>query len=242
LYGHVAVPPGLASGQRCPVLLYVYGGPHVQLVRDEWLGGAPIWLQAFAGEGYVVWRLDNRGTPNRGIEFEQAVFRRLGVLEVKDQLRAIEWCKEQPFVDAERIGVHGWSFGGYMTLRLMLSSPDTFACGVSGAPVTDWAMYETGYTERYMDTPAENEKGYQVSSCLPLARRLKRPLLLVHGTDDRTVMWSHTLRFVDECIDAGVQLDYFPYPMQTHRLEGRDRLHFFTMLRDYLGKHLHPER
>ncbi|MCB0307655.1 MAG: prolyl oligopeptidase family serine peptidase, partial [Calditrichaeota bacterium] len=169
---------------------------------------------------------------------EQQIFRRLGTVEVDDQLRAVEWLKQQPYVDPDRIAVHGWSFGGYMTLRLMLLAPGTFRCGVSGAPVTDWSMYETGYTERYMDTPAENPKGYELSSCLPLAGALERPLLLVHGTDDRTVMWSHTLAFVDRCIDAGTTLTYFPYPMQQHGLRGKDRVHFMRMMRDFLRRHL----
>lgn len=240
LYGHLALPPHLAEGQKHPVLLYVYGGPHVQLVTDQWLGGAPLWLQALAAEGYVVCRLDNRGTPNRGRAFEQAIHRRLGMLEVQDQLRAVAWLAEQPFVDPARIAVHGWSYGGYLTLRLLLAAPTAFACGISGAPVTDWAMYETGYGERYMDMPAENPEGYQQSSCLPFAGRLQRPLLLVHGTDDRTVMWSHSLAFVARCIEANVQLDYFPYPMQRHGLVGRDRRHFLTLLHDWLGKHLRP--
>ncbi len=240
LFGHVALPPDVADGQRCPVLLYVYGGPHVQLVTDQWFGGAPAWLQALAAEGYVVCRLDNRGTPNRGIAFEQSVHRKLGTIEVQDQLRAVEWLKAQPFVDPARIGVHGWSYGGYLTLRLLLAAPATFACGASGAPVTDWAMYETGYTERYMDLPAENVDGYRLASCLPLAEQLQRPLLLVHGTDDRTVMWSHSLAFVDRCIAAGKQLDYFPYPMQRHGLTGKHREHFLLLLRDWLARHLRP--
>jgi dipeptidyl-peptidase-4 len=127
-----------------------------------------------------------------------------------------------------------------MTLRLMLLAPDTFACGVSGAPVTDWAMYETGYTERYMDTPAENPDGYRASSCLPLADKLKGKLLLVHGTDDLTVMWSHSLAFVDRCIDAGVLLDYFPYPMQHHGLVGKNRVHFLHLLKGFLDRNLRP--
>lgn len=240
LYGHLALPPDLAERQRCPVLLYVYGGPHVQLVTDQWLGGAPLWLQALAAEGYVVCRLDNRGTPNRGAAFEQAVHRRLGVLEVQDQLRAVAWLAEQPFVDAQRIGVHGWSYGGYLTLRLLLAAPTTFACGVSGAPVTDWRMYETGYTERYLDGPLENAAGYDFASCLPFVDRLQRPLLLVHGTDDRTVMWSHSLAFVDRCIATGKQIDYFPYPMQRHALTGTHRRHFLQLLHDWLGRHLRP--
>jgi len=218
--------------------LYVYGGPHVQLVTDSWFGGAPLWLQAFAAEGYVVCRLDNRGTPNRGIEFEQSVFRRLGSIEVDDQLRAVEWCKQQPFVDPARIGVHGWSYGGYLTLRLLCKAPEVFACGVSGAPVTDWAMYETGYTERYMDTPAENAEGYGTSSCLSVAGELKRPLLVVQGSDDKTVMWSHTLAFVRRCIDVGVPVEYFVYPGQKHGLVGKDKVHFLNLLHDWLGKHL----
>lgn len=238
LYGHLLLPKTIAEGEKLPVLLYVYGGPHVQQVTDSWLASASLWLHALANSGYVVCRLDNRGTPRRGIAFEQAVFRQLGTLEVEDQLRAVEWLKQQPFVDPARLGVHGWSFGGYLTLRLMLLSPGTFRCGISGAPVTDWAQYETGYTERYMDTPQENPDGYQKSSCLPLVDKLDGQLLVVHGTDDRTVMWSHTLAFVDRCIDAGKQLDYFPYPMQTHRLVGKDRVHFQKLLKAYLDEHL----
>jgi dipeptidyl-peptidase-4 len=162
------------------------------------------------------------------------------VLEVQDQLRAVEWLKQQPFVDASRIGVHGWSYGGYMTLRLLLAAPTTFACGVSGAPVTDWSMYETGYGERYMDTPAENPDGYTVSSCLPFVDQLQRPLLLVHGTDDKTVMWSNTLAFLDACIEKGKVVDYFVYPMQRHGLTGVRRAHFLTMMHDWLARHLRP--
>ncbi|HEB52203.1 MAG TPA: S9 family peptidase [bacterium] len=241
LYGHLALPPDFDPKRRYPVIHYVYGGPHAQLVKDTWFGGAATWLQALASEGFIVSRIDNHGTPNRGIEFEQAIHRHLGTVEVDDQMRMIDWLKQQPFVAADRIGVHGWSFGGYMTLRLMLLHPEAFACGISGAPVTDWRMYETGYTERYMDSPAENPDGYTTSSCLPLAEHLQRPLLLVHGTDDRTVMWSHTLQFVDRCIDAGVHLDYFPYPQQLHGLRGRDRVHFLRRLHRFFTRHLQPD-
>ncbi|MBK8101477.1 MAG: DPP IV N-terminal domain-containing protein [Planctomycetes bacterium] len=240
LYGHVLLPAGMQEGRKYPVLLYVYGGPHLQLVTDQWLCGAPLWLHGLANDGYIVCRLDNRGTPHRGIEFEQVIHRKMGNLEVEDQLQAISWLKQQPFVDPARIGVHGWSYGGYLTLRCMLLAPEVFACGVAGAPVTDWAQYETGYTERYMDTPAENAQGYEASSCLPLAGKLQGRLLLVHGTDDRTVMWSHSLAFVDRCVDAGVLLDYFPYPMQTHRLVGKDRPHFLRLLKDHLDRYLKP--
>ena len=241
LYGHVAIPSDLKPGERAPVIHYVYGGPHAQLVKDQWFGGAGSWLQGLAGDGFIVCRLDNRGTPNRGIEFEQQIHRNLGTLEVQDQLRAVDWLRQQPYVDPARIGVHGWSFGGYMTLRLMLLHPTTYACGISGAPVTDWAMYETGYTERYMDTPQENPEGFAASSVLPLAKQLQRPLLVVHGTDDRTVMWSHTLKFVDACVLAGKPLDYFPYPQQLHGLRGPYRAHFLKKLRAYFTEHLHPK-
>ncbi len=238
LYGNVLLPRELAEGQKLPALLYVYGGPHLQQVTDTWLGNASLWLHALANHGYVVCRLDNRGSPHRGIGFEQSVFRQLGTIEVRDQLGAVEWLKQQPFVDSKRLGVHGWSYGGYMTLRLLGMSPGTFRCGISGAPVTDWTMYETGYTERYMDTPGENGEGYLSSSCLPLAEKLQDRLLIVHGTDDRTVMWSHTLQFVDRCIAAGKLIDYMPYPNQTHRLVGPDRVHFQRLLKDYLDRWL----
>jgi len=238
LYGHLALPADFDPSKRYPVIHYVYGGPHAQLVKDQWFGGAGSWLQALTADGFIVSRLDNHGTPNRGIEFEQAIHRKLGTVEVADQMRAIGWLQQQPFVDGKRIGVHGWSFGGYMTLRLMLLHPEAFACGISGAPVTDWGMYETGYTERYMDSPAENPDGFAASSCLPIAGRLQRPLLVVHGTDDRTVMWSHTLQFVDRCVAAGVDLDYFPYPQQLHGLRGRYRGHFLRKFRGYFLEHL----
>jgi dipeptidyl-peptidase-4 len=242
LYGHLLLPPNMAEGTKHPALLYVYGGPHVQLVTDRWLGGASLWLHALADEGYVVCSLDNRGTPNRGIAFEQAIYRQFGVLEVQDQMRAVEYLKAQPFVDPARVGVHGWSYGGYMTLRLLLLQPDAFACGVAGAPVTDWRLYETGYTERYMDTPAENPAGYAAASCLDpaLVKNLKAELLVVQGSDDRTVIWSHTLRFLRSCIAAGVFPRYMVYPMQQHGLQGPDRSHFLLLCKRFLDERLKP--
>lgn len=240
LYGTTILPPDLdpKAGKLYPVLLYVYGGPHSQLVQDRWLGGSSLWLHYMATRGFVICTLDNRGTDNRGIEFSQSVFRRLSELEVKDQLVAVEFLKKLPFVDAKRIGVHGWSYGGYMTLSLMVRSPDTFACGAAGAPVTDWKQYETGYTERYMDTPKENPKGYLSSSVNPLAKNLKGRLLVIHGTDDKTVMWSHSLAFIDQCVDAGVLVDYMPYPMQKHGIRGGDRSHLYKLLTRFFVEHL----
>ncbi|MCA8957474.1 MAG: DPP IV N-terminal domain-containing protein [Planctomycetes bacterium] len=242
LHGTLILPPGLdpAAAKKYPALLYVYGGPHSQMVRDTWLGGLQLWPHFMATHGYVVCALDNRGTDNRGIEFAQAVHRQLGKLEVEDQLAAIRHLQKLPYVDAKRIGVHGWSFGGFMTANLMLRAPETFACGVAGAPVIDWRQYETGYTERYMDTPKENPEGYANTSLLPLAKRLRGRLMVVHGTDDKTVMWSHSLAFVDRCVAAGVLVDYMPYPMQKHSLDRLHRAHLYRVLTRYFDDHLKP--
>lgn len=239
LHGTLIYPPGMdrSGAKKYPVLLYVYGGPHSQLVRDTWLGGANLWLQYMATRGCIICTLDNRGTDNRGIEFAQAIHRRLADLEVADQMQAVKFLRNKPFVDAKRIGVHGWSYGGYMTLNLMTRTK-AFACGASGAPVTNWESYETGYTERYMDTPAENPKGYAKSSVLDRADDVHGRLLIIHGTDDKTVMWSHSLAFVDRCIDAGTLIDYMPYPMQKHGIRGRDRVHLYRLLTRFFEDHL----
>jgi len=242
LHGLLLTPPGAAAAEerRYPALQYVYGGPHSQLVRDTWLGGANPWLHYLCSRGFVVLVLDNRGTDNRGIDFSQAIFRRFSALEVEDQVRGLDEVTSLPFVDPDRVGVHGWSFGGYMTLSLMLAHPDRYACGISGAPVTDWAQYETGYTERYMDTPAQNPDGYRSSSVLPRADQLDGRLLLVHGTDDKTVMFSHSMRFLRACIDAGELIDFMAYPMQKHGLRGRDRTHLYRTMTRFLTERLRP--
>ncbi|MBK8977008.1 MAG: prolyl oligopeptidase family serine peptidase [Planctomycetes bacterium] len=241
LYGHVMFPPKIDPLVRYPVLLYVYAGPKNQLVRNAWLGGANLWLYHMASIGYVVVRLDGRGTPARGIHFEQAVFRGLGEIEVIDQLAALDRVgREFQFADLEHVGVHGWSFGGYMTLRLMTLAPDRFQVGVAGAPVTDWSRYETGYTERYMDTPQENPEGYDASSVLPLAKHLQGHLLLVTGTDDKTVMTSNSMAFLQACIDAKVPIDFMAYPMQQHGLRGSARNHFYRKMTAYFLEHLPP--
>lgn len=238
LHGTLILPPELDETKKYPAILYVYGGPHSQLVKDRWLGGSSVWLHYMATRGFVICTLDNRGTDNRGIEFAQAVHRRLSELETRDQLRAVRHLRDLRFVDPKRIGVHGWSYGGYMTLNLMLRAPGTFACAIAGAPVTDWAQYETGYTERYMDTPKENPKGFRQASVLPLAKNLRGRLLVIHGTDDKTVMWSHSLAMVKRFIGSGQLVDYMPYPMQKHGIRGPSRHHLFKLLTRYFVDHL----
>lgn len=240
LHGYVLRPPGFDPSQKYPLLHYVYGGPHSQLVRDVHGHGANLWLRWMASQGYVVSCLDNRGTDNRGIEFAQCVHRRLGVLEVADQLAAVRHLIGLGFIDPARVGVHGWSYGGYMTLRLMLMAPSTFAAGVSGAPVTDWAHYETGYTERYMDTPAENPTGFEASSVLPLVGALEGRLLLVTPTNDETVMTSHSMAFLRRCVETGTLVDHMAYPMQVHGLRGQHRTHFYRLMTRHFAEHLAP--
>jgi len=240
LHGVLTLPPGFDEHRRYPLLLYVYGGPHSQLVTDSWGrdGVRELWLDWLATQGCVVATVDNRGTRNRGIEFEQVVYRHLGSVEVEDQLATVRHLTAQGFVDPARVGVHGWSYGGYLTLRLMLLAPDVFCCGAAGAPVTDWRRYETGYTERYMDTPQENGDGYEQSSTLPLVGRLRGRLLLVQGTDDRTVMLSHGMAFLEEAVAKGVLVDSFVYPMQKHGLIGAARTHLFQLLTRHFAEHL----
>ena len=239
LYGHVILPPYPDVLRKSPILLYVYGGPHVQLVRDQFGGGANPWLHYMASQGYIVVRCDGRGTPSRGREFAQAIHRHLGEIEVFDQLSALDTVARLfPFADRDRVGVHGWSFGGYMTLRLMTLAPQSFVCGVAGAPVTDWRQYETGYTERYMDTPEENPDGYEASSVLPFVENLDGRLLLVQGTDDKTVMWSHAMAFLQRCIASRRLVDFMAYPMELHGLRGDSKKHFLRLMTRFFADHL----
>ncbi len=238
LFGHMFTPPNMQPNERYPALCYVYGGPHVQLVTDSWLGGANLWLRWFASQGYVVYRIDGHGTPNRGIEFQQAIHRHLGTTEIQDQLAGLEYVKSLPFVDGARVGVHGWSFGGFMTASLLCRAPDAFKCGIAGAPVTDWAMYETGYGERYMDTPSENPQGYAEENVAKYAKDLKGRLLIIHGTADDTVVWQHTLRLLDAFIDAGVDVEYFVYPGQKHGVVGKAKIHLYRKMTRWLMEHI----
>lgn len=227
-------PTQMLDGKKYPVIVYVYNGPGVQLIRNMYQAAAPLWMQYAAQKGYVVFSIDGRGSANRGKDFEQAIFRQLGDVEIADQLKGVEFLKSLPYVDAERMGVHGWSYGGFMTSNLMLRAPGTFKVGVGGGPVIDWKLYEVMYTERYMDTPEQNPSGYQKSLVTQYIKNLKGKLLLIHGTRDDVVVWQHSLDMVEKAVSAGVQLDYFVYPGHPHNVRGKDRAHLMRKVLDYM--------
>jgi len=238
LYCRMITPPAFDPAKKYPVLVYVYGGPHAQLVTNSWMGGASLFLYYMAQEGYIVFTLDNRGSANRGRDFEQAIHRNLGTLEVEDQADGVDYLKSLPFVDAERIGVNGWSYGGFMTISLMLKKADDFKVGVCGGPVTDWKYYEVMYGERYMDTPESNPDGYEAASLLNHAGNLKGDLLIIHGTSDPVVVWQHTLTLIKRFIQEGKQVDYFVYPGHGHGVGGKDRVHLNAKMAKYFIDHL----
>jgi dipeptidyl-peptidase-4 len=238
LYCRMITPPGFDPAKKYPVLVYVYGGPHAQLVTNSWMGGASLFLYYMAQEGYIIFTLDNRGSAHRGRDFEQALFRKMGTIEIEDQADGVDYLKSLPFVDAERIGVNGWSYGGFMTISLMLKKADDFKVGVCGGPVTDWKYYEVMYGERYMDTPEENPEGYEEASLLNHADKLKGDLLIIHGTHDPVVVWQHSLELIDKFIKAGKQVDYFVYPGHGHGVGGRDRVHLNEKMAKYFFDNL----
>ncbi len=234
LYTRLIKPSNFDPTKKYPVLVYVYGGPHAQLVTNSFLDGANLWMYWMAEQGYLVFTLDNRGSDNRGFAFESVIHGRLGVNEMEDQMKGVEYLKSLPYVDGNRLAVHGWSFGGFMTTSLMLRKPDTFKVGVAGGPVTDWKWYEVMYGERYMDTPAENQKGFDEASTLNYVSNLKGKLLLIHGTSDDTVVMQHNLALVKKFIEAQKQVDFFPYPMAKHNVQGKDRVHLMTKVLNYI--------
>ncbi len=227
-------PSNFDASKKYPVLVYVYGGPHAQLVTNSYLDGASLWMYWMAEQGYLVFTVDNRGSENRGFAFESIIHGRLGVHEIDDQMKGVDYLKTLPYVDANRLAVHGWSFGGFMTTSLMLRKPGTFTTGVAGGPVTDWKYYEAMYGERYMDTPAENQKGFDESNTLNYAKNLEGKLLLIHGTVDDVVVMQHNLALVKKFIEVEKQVDFFPYPMHKHNVGGKDRVHLMRKVLDYV--------
>lgn len=238
LYGRMIKPSRMEEGRKYPVIVYVYNGPHLQLVTNSWMGGAPLWMHSMAEEGYIIWSLDGRGSANRGRDFEQAVFRSMGSIELDDQLSGVAYLRSLPYVDASRMGIHGWSYGGFITTSLMLKSPGTFKAGVAGGAVTDWRLYEIMYTERYMDTPTENAEGYESADLKNYVKSLKGDLLMIHGSDDDIVVLQHAMTFLKTCVDEGVQLDYFVYPGHAHNVLGKDRVHLMKKVLGYFMEKL----
>ncbi len=238
LYYRLIKPSNFEKGKKYPVIVYVYGGPHAQLVKNSFLGGSGYFLQAMADKGYVIYTLDNRGSANRGFAFESGIHRRLGTLEMRDQMQGIKFLKKLDYVDTNRIGVHGWSFGGFMTTSLMLNHPEVFKVGVAGGPVIDWKYYEVMYGERYMDKPQENPEGYKKSSTLNKVKNLKGRFLIIHGTMDPVVVWQNSQLFVKACVSNQKQLDYFIYPDHEHNVRGKDRLHLETKIAQYFDDFL----
>jgi dipeptidyl-peptidase-4 len=227
-------PTNFDPAKKYPVLVYVYNGPGVQLISNTWMAAAPLWTQYMAQQGYIVFSVDGRGSANRGRDFEQAIFRDLGTNEIEDQLKGVEFLKTLPYVDVNRMVVHGWSYGGFMTCNLMLRKPGTFNAGVAGGPVIDWSLYEVMYTERYMDTPETNKEGYANSYVGQYIKNLKGKLLLIHGTNDDVVVWQHSLDMLEKSVSNSVQIDFFAYPNHPHNVRGRDRAHLMRKVLDYL--------
>jgi dipeptidyl-peptidase-4 len=238
LNARVFKPSKMEAGKKYPVIIYVYGGPHAQMVTNRWLAGGNLWMSWMAEQGFIVFTLDNRGSADRGLEFEQAVHRKIGTVEMEDQLLGLTYLKSLPFVDPTRIGVHGWSFGGFMTTTLLCKNPGLFKAGVAGGPVIDWKLYEIMYTERYMDTPLENPAGYEAANLLNEAKKLKDRLMLIHGTVDDVVVWQHSQEFVKKCVDSGVLVEYMIYPEHPHNVTGKDRLHLMKTITRYFQEHL----
>jgi dipeptidyl-peptidase-4 len=238
IYYHLAKPTGFDPNKKYPAVIYVYGGPHSQMIKNNWLGSVRGWSLYMAQMGYVVFSLDNRGTSNRGFAFESITHRQLGIVETADQLEGAKFLQSLPYVDAEKIGVHGWSYGGFMTSNLMLRHPETFKVGVAGGPVIDWKYYEIMYGERYMDTPEENPEGYENSNMNNLAGNLKGHFLLIHGDEDPTVVWQNSLSFLKACIQARTYPDYFIYPGHGHNMGGSDRVHLHEKITRYFEDYL----
>jgi dipeptidyl-peptidase-4 len=237
-YYRLFLPAGFDPSKKYPVILYVYGGPHSQMVTDTWLGSVRMWEMLMAQRGYIVYVQDNRGTEHRGSAFEKAINRQCGQAEMADQMVGIDWLRTLPYVDADRIGVHGWSYGGFMTITLITNHPDVFKVGVAGGPVIDWKWYEVMYGERYMDNPETNPEGFEKTSLINKAKDLKGKLLICQGAIDNTVVWEHSLSFIQECIENNVQVDYFPYPVSEHNVAGAWREHLMQKVTNYFDDYL----
>lgn len=238
LYYQLILPVDFDSTRKYPAVVYVYGGPHNQMISNSWLGGVGLWQFYMAQHGYIMFTLDNRGSEARGFEFESCIHRQCGVLEMADQMAGVNYLKTLPFVDTMRLGVHGWSYGGFMTLSLAVNNPDVFRVAVAGGPVIDWKYYEVMYGERYMDRPDENPEGYKKTSLLGRAADLKAYTLIIHGAQDPTVVWQSSLLFLQECISKNIPVDYFVYPLAGHNMTGIERVHLYEKISAYFDEYL----
>ena len=233
-YYRLIKPLGFDPSKKYPLIVYVYGGPHSQMVNDSWLGSIRMWEYMMAQKGYVVYVQDNRGTSNHGAEYEKAINRACGQVEMADQMAGINTLLDaSPWIDRERIGVHGWSYGGFMTISLFTNYPEVFKVAVAGGPVIDWKWYEIMYGERYMDNTETNPEGFEKTSLMNKTDKVHGKLLICQGAIDNTVVWEHSLSFVQKCIEEGKQLDYFPYPCDEHNMRGAARIHLYHKITDY---------
>lgn len=234
LFSRMIKPKNFDASKKYPVLVYVYGGPHAQMITNSWMSGASLWMHWMADQGYIIFTLDNRGSGERGFAFESQIHRQLGTVEMEDQMTGVDYLKSLSYIDENRLAVHGWSFGGFMTTSLMLRHAGIFNVGVAGGPVTDWKYYEAMYGERYMDTPEENPEGYKKASLLTHADKLEGDLLLISGTVDPVVVMQHSFSLVQQFVKLGIQMDFFPYPMHEHNVRGKDRVHLMEKVLTYV--------
>ena len=238
LYYRLIKPVDFDTNKKYPVIVYLYNGPRLQLIKNSYLSDTRGWDIYMAQRGHVVFSIDGRGSANRGRDFEQAVHRRLGEEESKDQMKGVEFLQSLPYVDSSRIGIHGWSYGGFMTTNMMLKYPDTFKAGVAGGPVVDWQYYEIMYGERYMGTPESNPEGYENSSLLNRAHNLKGRLLMIHGDIDPVVVLQHSLSFLKKATEVNIYPDYYIYPAHEHNVMGKDRVHLMEKITRYFDDNL----
>ena len=238
LYWRMVKPANFDPAKKYPTVVYVYGGPHAHSVDASWHWASRSWETYMAQKGYILFILDNRGSEDRGRDFEQATFRHLGQVEMRDQMSGVNYLKSLPYVDADRIGVHGWSFGGFMTTSLMTTYPEVFKVGVAGGPVIDWKWYEVMYGERYMDTPEQNPEGYEQTNLINKAKNLKGKLQIIIGMNDPTVVPQHALQFLNACSEAGTQPDFFVYPGEGHNMAGHKSVHLHERITQYFEDYL----
>lgn len=238
LYYRMVKPHNFDVNKKYPTVIYVYGGPHAHNVDASWHYASRTWETYMAQKGYIVFILDNRGSENRGRDFEQATFHQLGQIEMQDQMKGVEYLRTLPYVDMDRLGVHGWSFGGFMTISLITNYPDVFKVAVAGGPVIDWKWYEVMYGERYMGTPQDNPEGYAKASLISKAKNLKGKLQIITGYNDNIVVPQHCLSFLDACVKAGTQPDFFAYPGEEHNMRGHASVHLHERITQYFEDYL----